>query len=72
MPLARYGWQRGRQAPGAPGPGLHRQLPVGGALQEMKRSGTRDQIDRLTRALLPMKRLGLAALEAAYLGTASA
>lgn len=38
---------------------------VPAALDEMMRNGTRDQIDRLTRAFLGMKKLDLAALQAA-------
>ncbi len=36
------------------------------AMRTMMREGTRDQIDRVTQAFLPMKRLDLATIEAAY------
>jgi len=39
-------------------------------MDEMMRRGTEDQIARLTRAFLPMKKLELAALRAAYDGAA--
>ena len=38
------------------------------AMDEMMASGTREQIDRLTQALLPMKKLMIADLEKAYQG----
>lgn len=38
------------------------------ALDEMMRSGSREQIDRVTQAFLPMKKLDIAALERAYDG----
>lgn len=34
----------------------------------MLRSGTREQIDRVTQAFLPMKKLNIAKLEKAYNG----
>jgi predicted 3-demethylubiquinone-9 3-methyltransferase (glyoxalase superfamily) len=37
-------------------------------MDEMMRSGTEDQIARLTQAFLPMKKLEIAPLEAAYKG----
>jgi predicted 3-demethylubiquinone-9 3-methyltransferase (glyoxalase superfamily) len=37
-------------------------------MDEMMRSGTEDQIARLTQAFLPMKKLDIGALEAAYKG----
>ena len=37
-------------------------------MDEMMRSGTEDQIARLTQAFLPMKRLDIRTLEAAYKG----
>jgi len=37
-------------------------------MNEMMSSGTREQIDRLTQALLPMKKLDLAVLRKAYAG----
>ena len=39
---------------------------VPAALDEIMRNGTRDQIDRLTRAFLGMKRLDMAVLRTAY------
>jgi len=38
------------------------------AIGEMMRNGTREQIDRLTQAFLPMKKFDLAALQRAYTG----
>jgi hypothetical protein len=35
---------------------------------EMMKSGTREQIDRVTQAFLPMKKFDLAALSKAYEG----
>ena len=40
------------------------------AIGEMMQNGTREQIDRLTQAFLPMKKFDLAALQRAYAGTA--
>ena len=37
-------------------------------MDEMMRSGTEDQIARLTQAFLPMKKLDIRTLEAAYKG----
>jgi len=37
-------------------------------MDEMMRRGTEDQIARLTQAFLPMKKLDIEALEAAYKG----
>jgi predicted 3-demethylubiquinone-9 3-methyltransferase (glyoxalase superfamily) len=37
-------------------------------MDEMMRSGTEDQIARLTKAFLPMKKLDIRALQAAYEG----
>ena len=41
---------------------------VPAALEEMMANGTREQIDRVTQAFLPMKKFDLAALRAAYEG----
>jgi predicted 3-demethylubiquinone-9 3-methyltransferase (glyoxalase superfamily) len=38
------------------------------AMEEMMSKGTREQIDRVTQAFLPMKKLDIAALEEAYAG----
>jgi hypothetical protein len=38
-------------------------------MQDMLGNGTPDQIARVTRAFLPMKKFDLAALERAYSGT---
>ncbi len=38
------------------------------AMDEMMRHGTREQIDRVTQAFLPMKKLDIAKLEQAFEG----
>lgn len=42
---------------------------VPSTLNDMLKNGTREQIDRVTQALLPMKKFDIAALTAAYEGT---
>jgi len=39
------------------------------AIGEMMKNGTREQIDRITQAFLPMKKFDLATLQKAYEGT---
>jgi predicted 3-demethylubiquinone-9 3-methyltransferase (glyoxalase superfamily) len=38
------------------------------AMEDMMRNGTQEQIDRITQAFLPMKKLDLAVLQNAYKG----
>ena len=38
-------------------------------MNEMMANGTREQVDRVTQAFLPMKKFDISALEEAYHGT---